>query len=52
MTGAAPKVAPMDLLAVMVTLSGLVRPEASPLQPLNTKPAAGVAVSVTLLPLR
>ena len=47
---AAVKVAVMFLLPVIVTASGLAVPVASPLQPVNWKPAAGVAVSVTTVP--
>src|SRR5262249_54741832 len=39
------KFAVMLLFAVMTNVSGLVTPVVSPLQPANTQPAAGVAVS-------
>ena len=44
------KVAVTDAFAVRVRLHGLV-PEQAPDQPLKVNPAAGVAVSVTLVPL-
>ena len=37
-------------VAFTVSVSGLVAPDVSPLQPRNRLPAAGVAVSVTLVP--
>jgi hypothetical protein len=38
------------LLALITIVAGFAVPARSPLQPENTKPAAGVAVSVTTLP--
>ena len=35
----------------MLTVRGLVLPVAAPLQPVKVKPAPGVAVSTTLVPL-
>src|SRR5438445_499416 len=40
----------MFLLPSMVSVSGLLEPLASPLQPTNALPGLGVAVSVTVLP--
>jgi hypothetical protein len=44
------KVAVTALFPVIDTVSGLLEPEASPLQPEKLHPAAGVAVSWTLEP--
>ena len=44
------KLAVMFLFAFIVTVSGFVRPEASPLQPVNPQPAVGVAVNCTVEP--
>ena len=49
--GSAVNVAVMLLSAVMLTVSGLALPVASPLQPVKVKPALAVAVSITLVPL-
>jgi len=49
-TGTAVKLAETDLLEVMETVAGLVVPVTAPLQPLNTYPAAGMAVRVAEVP--
>ena len=46
------KVAPIVASASTVTASGLVVPEADPVQPVKTYPAAGTAVSVAVVPVR
>ena len=44
------KFAVMDVFALIVTVQVPVPVHAEPLQPVNAKPAAGVAVNVTLVP--
>jgi hypothetical protein len=44
------KFAVMDVSAPIVTVQVPVPVHAEPLQPVNAKPAAGVAVNVTLVP--
>ena len=46
------KAAPMLLFVSIVRVMGLVVPDAAPVQPTNTYPAAGVAVRSTVLPSR
>ena len=41
------KVAVTDLLALIVTVSGLALPVMAPSQPVNNQPVAGVAARVT-----
>ena len=45
------KVAVITVAALSVTVQGAVPEQARPLQPVKTDPAAGVAVSVTTVPL-
>jgi hypothetical protein len=47
---AAVKVALTVVLAFSVTTQGFAVPQPPPVHPLNTHPAAGVAVSVTAVP--
>src|SRR6187399_46571 len=47
-----PKTAVTAALALRVMFAGFALPLRAPLQPMNEEPAAGVAVSVTTLPLK